>query len=139
MNLSYREKSIMGSLAAILVGYGYYFAAIFRSSRPPQLNGGSVALLISAVLVIVVIEVVSQIVIALASRVEPKDERDVLIERKAYRNAYILLVAGLFLWMGTVVLFGLTPYLSVNLVLLSVVVSEIVKLLTQVFFYRRGF
>jgi hypothetical protein len=139
MNLSYREKSIMGSLAAILVGYGYYFAAIFRGSRPPELNGGSVALLISAVFVIVVIEVVSQIVIALASRVEPKDERDVLIERKAYRNAYILLIAGLFLWMGTVVLFGLTPYLSVNLVLLSVVVSETVKLLTQVFFYRRGF
>ena len=139
MSLSYREKSILGSLAAILVGYGYYYATVFRGSRPPEFNGGSVALLISAVFVIVVIEVVSQIVIALASRVEPKDERDIQIERRAYRNAYILLVAGLFLWMGTVVLIGLTPYMSVNLVLFSVVVSEIVKLLTQLFFYRRGF
>jgi hypothetical protein len=92
----------------------------------------------SAVFVIVVIEVVYHIVIALTSKEEPKDERDILIEGKAYRNAYFLLVADLFMLMGTAVLFGLTSFLTVNLILFSVVVSEIVHSLTQLFLYRRG-
>ena len=138
MNLSYREKSIWGSLATTLVVYGYYFANVFSGTRPSQINRIALVRLMSAVFVIVVIEVVYHIVIALTSRVEPKDERDILIEGKAYRNAYFLLVADLFMLMGAIVLIGLTPFLTVNLLLLSAVVSEIVKSLTQLFFYRRG-
>jgi len=138
MNLSYREKSIWGSLATTLVVYGYYFATIFSGERPSQINRMALARLMSAVFVIVVIEVVYHVVIALTSREEPKDERDILIEGKAYRNAYFLLVADLFMLMGTVVLIGLTPFLTVNLMLFSVVVSEIVSSLTQLFYYRRG-
>jgi hypothetical protein len=138
MNLSYREKSIWGSLATILVVYGYYFANVFTGTQSSQINRMALVRLMSAVVVIVVIEVVYHLVIALTSRVEPKDERDILIEGKAYRNAYFLLVADLFMLMGAVVLIGLTPFLTVNLMLLSAVVSEIVKSLTQLFFYRRG-
>jgi hypothetical protein len=138
MNLSYREKSIWGSLATTLVVYGYYFATVFSGTRPSEFNGTGVVRLMSAVSVIVLIEVVYHIVIALTSKVEPKDERDVLIEGKAYRNAYFLLVADLFMLMGTIVLIGLTPFLTVNLMFLCAVVAEIVKSLTQLFFYRRG-
>jgi hypothetical protein len=138
MNLSYREKSIAGSLITTVLVYGYYFAAVFTNNRPADFNRLAVGRLIAAVFVIVVIEVVYHIVIALSSRVEPKDERDILIEGKAYRNAYFLLAADLFMLMGTVVLIGLTPFLTVNLMLFSVVISEIVKSLTQLFYYRRG-
>jgi hypothetical protein len=138
MNLSYREKCIWGSLATTLVVYGYYFATVFSGTRPSEFNGTGVVRLMSAVFVIVVIEVVYHIVIALTSKEEPKDERDILIEGKAYRNAYFLLVADLFMLMGTAVLFGLTSFLTVNLILFSVVVSEIVHSLTQLFLYRRG-
>jgi hypothetical protein len=138
MNLSYREKSIWGSLATTLVVYGYYFATVFSGTRPSEFNGTGVVRLMSAVFVIVLIEVVYHIVIALTSKVEPKDERDILIEGKAYRNAYFLLVADLFMLMGTIVLIGLTPFLTVHLMLLFAVVAEIVKSLTQLFFYRRG-
>lgn len=137
MNLSYREKSIWGTLATTLVVYGYYFATIFSSDQPSQI-GAAVGRLMSAVFVIVLIEVVYHIIIAATSKVERKDERDILIETKAYRNAYFLLAADVFLLMGTVALIGLTPFLTVNLMLLSVVVSEVVKYLTQLFFYRRG-
>ena len=137
MNLSYREQSIWGSLAITLIVYGYYFATVFSGAQPSQIDRTALARLIGAVFVIVVIEIAYHILIALKSKVEPKDERDILIETKAYRNAY-LLVADLFTLMGTVVVFGLTPLLTVNLMLLSVVISEIVKYLTQLFFYRRG-
>ena len=137
MNSSYREQSIWGSLAITLIVYGYYFATVFSGAQPSQIDRTALARLIGAVFVIVVIEIAYHILIVLKSKVEPKDERDILIETKAYRNAY-LLVADLFMLMGTVVVFGLTPLLTVNLMLLSVVISEIVKYLTQLFFYRRG-
>ncbi|MGA8493059.1 MAG: hypothetical protein WB711_21730 [Terriglobales bacterium] len=138
MNLSYREKSIWGTLTATLVVYGYYFAIVFSGAQPSQVNRAALGRLISAVFVIVAIEVVYHIAIALTSKVEPKDERDFLIETKAYRNAYFLLVTDLFMLMGTLVMIVLTPFLIANLMLLSVVVSEIVKYATQLFLYRRG-
>ena len=138
MSLSYREKSIWGSLVITLVVYGYYFAGVFNSSRPAKINREALAPLILAVAIIVALEVGYQLVIAVASRVEPKDERDILIEGKAYRNAYFLLVASLFMLMGVMVLIGMTKFLTVNLMLFSVVMAEIVKSLTQLFLYRRG-
>ena len=138
MNLSQRELSIWGSLATTLVVYGYYFAEIFTARRPSQVDRTSLIRLMFAVFVIVVIEVVYHIAISLISKAEPKDERDILIEGKAYRLAYFLLVADLFMLMGTAVLVDLTPFLTVNLMLFSVVVSEIVKSVTQLFYYRRG-
>jgi hypothetical protein len=138
MNFSNRELSIWGSLATTVVVYGYYFAEVFTARRPSEFDRMSLIRLMFAVSVIVVIEIVYHIAVALISKAEPKDERDILIEGKAFRNAYFLLVADLFMLMGTVVLIGLTPFLIVNLMLFSVVVSEIVKSATQLFHYRRG-
>jgi len=101
------------------------------------------------VVAIVVILVVYQIVLALESMVEPKDERGILIECKAHRNAYFLLAAGSFLVIGSVIIGSLmsastptriivTPSLTVNLVLFFMVLAEMAKLLTQLFYYRRG-
>jgi hypothetical protein len=138
MSLSYREKSTLGSLAAILVGYGYYFRAVLRSPRPAEFTGGTLRLLLSAVFIIVVIEVVYQIMVAVTSKVDPKDERDILIGARAYRNAYAILVGAVFCLMGVIVFFGMTPYLIVNFALLSVVMADVVKFLTQLFYYQWG-
>jgi hypothetical protein len=150
MEMSYQEKSIAGSLAAMLVVYGYYFAAVLRDMGQPQFAGTGLGRLILAVIAIVVIQVVYQIVLALESKPEPKDERDILIEAKAYRNGYFALATGAFLVIGAVIAAGLassaaptrivvTPFLVVNLVLLFMVLAEFVKLATQLLYYRRGF
>ncbi len=149
MDLSYQEKSILGSLLAFVVVFGYYFAAVLRDLSRPDFAGGTAGRLVFAVIAIIVIEIVYHIVLALESKPEPKDERDVLIEAKAYRNAYFLLASGAFLvivWVSLV-----TParaaaaantmvanFLTVNLVLLFMVLAELTKLLTQLFYYRRG-
>ncbi len=125
-------------MAATLMVYGYYFARVFSAPRPSEFDHASLIHLVAAVFVLVVIEVVYHIAISMISKAEPKDERDIQIEGKAYRIAYFLLVADLFMLMGTLVLFGLTPFLTVNLMLFSVVVSEVVKSFTQVVCYRRG-
>jgi hypothetical protein len=149
MDLSYQEKSILGSLLAVVVVYGYYFASVLRNVSRPEFDGGSLGRLMLAVIAIIVIEVVYHIVLALESKTEPKDERDTLIECKAYRNAYFLLATGAALVITYVIVAGLardaaptriivTPFLTVNLVLFVMVVAELMKVLTQLFYYRRG-
>jgi hypothetical protein len=141
MDMSYQEWSIMGSLAAMLVVYGYYFAAVLRHVGQLEFALGR---LIFAVIAIVVIEIVYHIVLALETHPEPKDERDVVIEAKAYRNAYFAYSTGAFLVISAVIAAGLarvaiTPFLVVNLVLLFMVLAEVVKLVTQLLYYRKGF
>jgi hypothetical protein len=149
MDLSYQEKSILGSLLVMVVVYGYYFAAVLRDAGRPEFDGGSLGRLMLAVIAIIVIEIVYHIVLAMESKPEPKDERDVLIECKAYRNAYFLLATGAFLVIGSVIMANLvretaptrimvTPFITVNLVLLFMVLAELTKFLTQLFYYRRG-
>jgi hypothetical protein len=144
MDLSYQEKSILGSLLAMVVVYGYYFAAVLRDASQPEFNVGRLVL---AVIAIIVIEIVYHIVLAIESKPEPKDERDILIASKAYRNAYFLLATGAFLVIACVIMAGLardaariivTPFITVNLVLFFMVLAELMKFLTQLFYYRRG-
>jgi hypothetical protein len=149
MDLSYQEKSILGSLLAMVVVYGYYFASVLRDAARPEFDGGSLGRLMLTVIAIIVIEIAYHIALALESKTEPKDERDVLIECKAYRNAYFLLAVGAGLVITWVIVAGLvrdaaptriilTPFITVNLVLFAMVMAETVKFLTQLFYYRWG-
>ena len=38
MDLSYQEKSILGSLLAMVVVYGYYFASVLRDAEPSRVR-----------------------------------------------------------------------------------------------------
>ena len=141
MDMSYQEKSIAGSLLAMLVVYGYYFAAVLRHSGQLDFALGR---LIFAVVAIIVIEIVYHILLSLQTKPEPKDERDILIESKAYRNAYFAYGTGAFLVISVVIAAGLagssvTPFLLVNLVLLFMVLAEVVKFVTQLLYYSKGF
>lgn len=119
-DITYQEKSIWGSLIATLIVYGRYFT----SGSPGGLVGTIVAL--------VIIQIIAQTVIAVASKPEPKDERDRLIDARAYRAGYLLLVIGIILCMNIAV----SP--TVNALLMALVVSEVGKSITQLYYYRRG-
>jgi hypothetical protein len=146
MDLSYQEKSILGSLLAMAVVYSVYFAGTLRDIGHGDFGASSLGRLIFTVIAIVVIEIVYHIVLALEGGVERKDERDILIESKAYRNAYLMLATGASLVITYFIVAGLagatriplTPFLAVNLVLLFMVIAELTKSLTQLFYYRRG-
>lgn len=146
MDLSYQEKSILGSLLAMVIVYGYYFAATLRNIGREDL-GGSLGRLFFAIIAIIVIQIVYQIVLAVEGTVERKDERDIFIEGKAYRNAYATLATGVCIvisyflvvsWAHAPSHYPLTAYLAVNLMLLVWVIAELTKWLTQLFYYRRS-
>lgn len=146
MDLSYQEKSILGSLVAMVVVYSIYFAGTLRDMGRGDFGGSSLGRLIGTVIAIVVIEIVYHIALAIEGGVERKDERDILIESKAYRNGYFALASGAGLVIAYFIVAGLagatriplTPFLAVNLVLLFMVIAELTKSLTQLFYYRRG-
>ena len=139
MDMSYQEKSVLGSLLAVGVVFGYYFASVLRDLGRPAFDGASLPIggLVLAVIAIVVIEIVYHIVLALESKPVPKDERDTLIASKAYRNAYFVLSAGIFVVMCAVML-AFKPFVTVNLVLFVWVLAELAQFATQLFYYRRG-
>lgn len=150
MELSYQEKSIAGSLVAMLVVYGYYFAKTFNNIGKVNFDADSLNRLIVAVVAIMVIEAVYHIALAIESKPEAKDERDKLIAAKAYRNAYFVFGTGAWMILGTLITasllhrdesvhFLVAPFLVGNLVLLVMLLAELVKFGTQLFCYRRGF
>ena len=148
MEMSFQEKSIAGSLIAMLAVYGYYFAAVLRNIGQSEFAGSALGRLIFAVVAIIIIEIVYHIVLSAATKPE-KDERDVIIELKAYRNAYFAYGTGAFFVIACVIAAGFAqdvppshmifrPFLLVNLVLLFMVVAEIVKFVSQLLYYTRG-
>jgi len=149
-DFSYQEKSILGSLAAMLVVYTYYFGSTLRDLGRREFGNGGLARLVFAVIALIVIEIVYHIVLALESDPEPKDERDTLIESKAYKTAYFFLATGISLLAAGIIVFNtlalhshealgtVSAFATVNLILLAMVLAESAKFLTQLFYYRRG-
>ena len=135
-SLSYQEKSLYGSLAAELIVYGPYFFV------PLQNSVNKVAGMIFS---IIVLQILLQSIIALATRNRMKDERDRLIVLYGYRAGYVTVIALMMLgmaalWLHTT-LGQLNPahlamhFLSVFFAVLML--AEIVKTLTQIVAYRR--
>ena len=152
MDLSFQEKSIIGSLLITILLFGWYFLQVFE-----VLTGGSSEsaaalpfILIGVIVAVVIIEVVYHVLIALASRPEDQDERDVLIEARATRISYFVLVAGCVTIIGHTILntyfeqeltdrILVNPIMTANYILLSFILAEIVGFAMQLYYYRRGF
>ena len=133
MNLSYQEKSIGGSVAALVVVYGTYFVDAVLG------RGGGVGRLVKTVVLLVAIEVVYHIVIAILDRPEAQDERDRMIGAVAHRNGYVALAGGVALLMCYAVLSpALTPFVLAQAMLAALVAAEVVKGVTQLYLYRAG-
>ncbi len=137
--LSYQEKSLYGTLAADLLVFIPYFVYVLHHPNTLMHIMGTIILLI-------VVQIILQIGIAIATRNRITDERDRQIAGLGYRNGYFALVGMILvgigaLWLHTV--YGpLNPnhmglhFLSVFLGM--VVVSEVVKIVSQLVAYRRS-
>ena len=140
--MSFREKSAWVSLVSLITVFGSYFTYVglvlagFARNR--------VALFPVLVLTFVLAEVVLHVVLATQSPREartPKDEREHLIELRATRTAFYVLLISAFGSIGTVHL-RLTdpddrPWLMMQAVLFSIVLAEVVKFGREVVLCRQ--
>jgi polyferredoxin len=148
--MSFREKSAWVCFISTLVVWIPYFAYVIQLFGRGELFAGPiVAAFIGAVIFQTVLGIVAFIVIAIRSREEPKDERDLAIESKAYKNAYFVLVVCIFA-VGWIIIPPalaagreiaaqlLTPVAISQMVLFCFVAAETTRFATQVVSYRRG-
>jgi hypothetical protein len=135
MGLTYQEKSIWGSLIIILVAFAYYFAGLFGGTAGTSAPVVDIPRLIAVVGIIIVVEVIYHIVIAVKSGGSPKDERDQLIDTKAYRNAYFFLSVGLFAAIASAVWI---PDMTAHVLIVAMVIAECSHFVSQLYYYRSG-
>jgi hypothetical protein len=152
MGLSFQEKSVWVSLAVIVAAYGFYFAKVVQA--PGMSAQDTLGLLAGLVLLIIIVEIALHIALAVWRRPEPADERDRLIAAKAARNAYAVVLVGLFAAAGQslfanlagVEIGGAGPFdapslsagFTVHMLVLAVATAEAVKYGSQLVYYRRG-
>lgn len=137
-SLSYQEKSLYGSLAAELLVYAPYFFLHHQNS---------VNKVAGMIMGIIVLQIILQSIIAIATRNRMKDERDRIIKLRGYRAGYLtlasLMVLGLgMLWFHATVGHLNLEHRNIGLHFLSVffgmlVLSDIVKTVAQILAYRR--
>ncbi len=139
INAPFRAKSAGVSLVAILTIGMYYFVNVL--DLLPAEDGvpdGALALAITAVVLIIIIESALQIVLFIgAGKVEAYNECDEAISVKSSRNAYFILTIGVFATFASAFV-GVTPYVMGNIILLFFLLAEMVKFGSQLLYYRRS-
>jgi hypothetical protein len=136
--LSYQEKSLYGTLAADLLVYVPYFVYVLH--HPTTLTH-----IVGTILLLIVAQIVLQSILAISTRNRITDERDRQVASLGYRNAYFALVGMILTGMGLLWVHAALGQLSPNhmglhflsVFLGMVVISELVKILTQLVAYRR--
>ena len=139
--MSFREKSAWISLVSLVVVFGAYFSYIGMVLTETRYR---FALFLVMVGVFIIAEVVLHLVIATQSPRDartPKDEREQLIELKATRTAFYVLLVSAFGSIGTVHLRLRNQndhlWLMMQAILFSIVCAEAVKFARQIVLYHR--
>jgi hypothetical protein len=156
MNMTFKEKSTWLSLLATLYIFGKYAFSVLTMDHTILNQEEMVELamdnLSSAILLIIIVEIIFQTLIAAASRNEVEvegDERDKLISLTANNSGYWVLSVGAIITMGQLILphvSGLEaiiqekakiPMLEMHLLLASFILAEIVRFSHQIYLYRK--
>jgi len=136
---SFEEKSVWVQLVSLVVVLGGYFVVSgIMLSRGVVVLVPYVPLFTAAVVLMVVVLVIGHVVAALTSKPEKRDERDRLIGWRAESNSSWMMATGMFAAITALIL-GVEAVWVVHLLLASMFISETLKLLLQIRYYRRGF
>lgn len=138
MNASFEEKSVWVTLLSMLVAFGFY---LFVASQMLQEEVTSATpylpILGISVVILVGVLTIGHIAVAVVNRPEGRDERDRLIAWKAENYSSWVLGLGVI-----AAIFGLTVSLEsawiANGLLVFMYLSEVLKHILQIYYYRRG-
>lgn len=146
--MSTTEKSLLASLVITLLVFGNFFVDTLEAvlAGEPMANIGTS--LVAAVISVIILEIIVQSLLASLSASQKDDERDRLIERMSFRNGYICLSVGMWIWIAQTTIptwwtdLPSSPYMTGALVpvslLLLFVIAEVTVTVTRLFYYRHG-
>ena len=137
--MSFREKSAWISFFCLFAFAGVWLRNIIRVEIYHVHEGNPMLAFFSLLGALILSEILLHIVVAVRDPKEartPKDEREKLIDLKAARVAFYVLMAGAWLSIGTLHL-NFDRLRIADSVLGAIIVAELVKFATQVALYRR--
>jgi hypothetical protein len=130
--MTFREKSALATILAMLVVYGFYAVKLWGTVVSPTQAAGA---LIGSTFLMIIIAIVAHIGIAIRTRPEAADERDKMVELRSARNAYRVLAVGA--WCVILLAIASTsPVMLAYGLMGAFVVAEIVKLASALVYYR---
>ena len=146
--MSTKEKSLLASLVITLLVFGNFFVdtlEVVLAGEPMASVGTS---LVAAVISVIILEIIVQSLLASLRASQKDDERDRLIERMSFRNGYLCLSVGIWIWIAQTTIptwwtvLPSSPYMTGALVpvllLLLFVIAEVTMTVTRLFYYRHG-
>jgi len=138
MNASFEERSVWIQLVSMLLVLGGYFYVAWQmmSQGVTALPAYAAVFTVSVILMVLVL-VAGHVAVAIATRPHDSDERDRLIGWRAESNSGWLLATGVLAGITGMVL-SLPNVWIAHLLLLSLFLSEVLKLVLQLVYYRRG-
>tara|TARA_B100001013_G_scaffold195866_1_gene118415 strand:- start:875 stop:1318 length:444 start_codon:yes stop_codon:yes gene_type:complete len=146
--VSTKEKSLLASLIITLLVFGNFFIDTLKAvlAGEPMANVGTS--LVAAVISVIILEIIVQSLLASLRASQKDDERDRLIERMSFRNGYLCLSVGIWIWIAQTTIptwwtdLPSSPYMTGALVpvllLLLFVIAEVTMTVTRLFYYRHG-
>lgn len=144
---SFKEKSLLISLATILFLYGAYFLRVLGGDTEPVLTA-MLKEMIGILIALVVVHIIYHSVISLDDAPGRDDERDKAIDRRASSISHTVLVVAVITVLIRILIVGawgesadeslISLFEIANLLLAGLVASEVVHYAAQLFFYRRG-
>lgn len=149
--MSRKEIYAWCSLGFALSILGYYIITVF--GLPAGIEGYReqiTGLLLKVLGVAFLVELGLDLINSTSLGGVAKDERDILIESKAFRNAYYFLIVAIIsvvmnvfisdylsIASGETVLLSM-PYMSLHVFVVVLFTAIIIKAVTQIFYYQRG-
>ena len=134
-----KEKYIKYELGLTLGFFMYYIFLTFESFSSTQ-NVISIYFNVAIGYTIAVVLLVFILLFTTKSTCIEHDERDALIEAKAYRNAFVTIVSVINLVI-IAALFSdkiFEPFILFNILFSTLFVSHIIQSITQIFYYVKG-
>jgi hypothetical protein len=139
MTTSFEEQSVWIQLGSLLLALGGYFVVAWQmASRGVTALPAYAPVFAVAVVLLVVVMIAGYVAVAIASRPDGRDERDQLIEWRAESQSGWLVGAGVVTGITGMILSVPDVWIA-HLLLMSLFLSEVLKLVLQLIAYRRGF
>ncbi len=133
---SFQQKSTGVSLVIVtVVAINYFVRAYELAQSGAAIPVGAGSLALTTIIFISIVAAVLQTVLVIGAGGVDNEPVPNVVTHKANRNGYVVLVVGVLITFSTL-FSNVTLYMMANVALLSFVIAEIVRLASQLVYWR---
>ncbi len=140
--MTFNEKMHWASFLALIAAFGWYFLSYpYQIINAPAGIMAVAGMLVPVTIIIIAVMTATAVILAIHSPKEAnmqRDERERTIHIRGTHLAYYPLVLGV--WGNMIAMFyHLSVATHLNILIATVVTAELIRVGSQLFFFRRGY